>query len=572
MQLSPEIQKRVTEWLTGDYDQKTKDEIKILTEKQLNDVFYDYLSFGTGGIRALMDVGTNRLNRYTIQMITQGLANYLHHSFKDDIAVMIGYDNRHNSRLFAEETAKVLAGNNIKAYLLKEMRPTPFVSFACRYNLCKAAIMITASHNPPEYNGYKVYWEDGAQVLSPHDKGIVTQVQEITSIKQVHISELTSDLIVEPGADLDQAYLKAIELLQHYPERNAREGKNLKITYTSLHGTGATLMKQALSSWGFSNINYVESQMIPSGDFPTVKSPNPESIEALEMGIKQMLLEKSDLLIATDPDADRVGVVIRDKDQAIAFNGNQIAVLCAHFLCDTLQKLHRLPENGALVTTIVTTELLGKIAERYQISCFEVLTGFKYIGEKIRQWEDSSEGYQFLFGAEESYGYLIGTHARDKDAIATSCLIAEITSIAKSQGKTLQTILNEIYSEYGYFLEKQKSFQFAAGQQGIEEIANIMKSLREKQPMMIGKNTITHIEDYENGKSMNIIEGKETLLSLPCSNVLIYRLEDQSKIVIRPSGTEPKLKIYAAVCQPSLAESEKKISELLKDSSELLQS
>ncbi|MCB1072838.1 MAG: phospho-sugar mutase [Chlamydiia bacterium] len=534
--LPPEVKERVAAWLKEPYDAETQNEVRTLQEKDpaaLIDAFYTTITFGTGGMRSVMGPGTNRLNKYTIQGATQGLANYILSQKVEAPKVFISYDSRHNSRLFAEETARVLAGNGIEVFITKELRPTPFVSFGCRYHRCTAAVMITASHNPPEYNGYKVYWSDGAQVVPPHDTGIIAQVQKIQNPKQVKLTDFKNRLIHEVGNEDDEAYFKALMPLQNHPDTNQNHGKELKIVYSPLHGCGITTLPEGLKRWGFTSLSLVEAQKTPDGNFPSAHSPNPEQEQALDLGIQQLMQEKGDLFLASDPDADRLGVVIRHNEKPVILNGNQIASLCLFYLCHTKS----LPENSAAVTTIVTTELFKTIAKSYGVTPFEVLTGFKYIGEKIHEWENSKE-FSFLFGAEESLGFLYGTHSRDKDATIAACLIAEMALQLKLQNKTLVDLLLEIYKKYGPFLEGQLSVKFSAGKEGMETMEKLMKDLRANPPKEIEGQKVTDIEDYLTGK---------THIPLPKSNVLLFRLEDQSKFIIRPSGTEPKIKIYGLV-------------------------
>ncbi len=554
--LSPEIQRRVDYWLTGPFDENTKAQVLSLKEKNpqgLIDAFFSDLSFGTGGLRGLMGPGTSQLNIYTIRLATQGLANYLCHQNKGGaLSVLIGFDSRHHSQEFAEEAAKVLAGNNIYVYLLSKLRPTPYISFACRFKKASAAIMITASHNPKEYNGYKVFWSDGAQIVAPHDEGIVREVDALKDLSSVRLSDLDNPLIEIIPTHLDAEYLRAIAPLQLFPEEDRKSGPALKIVYTGLHGTGGAIIPQALKSWGFSSLHLVNEQMAPDGNFPTIKYPNPEHPEALKLGIEQLERTRSDIVLATDPDADRIGVVVSHRGKPVLINGNEMAAICIDFLCEVLPKLGKMPPKGAFVTTIVTTELLKKIAEANQIPCFEVLTGFKYIGEKIHLWEMSEEGYSFLFGAEESYGYLLGTHARDKDAIIASCLIAEIALYAKLQGQTLIDRLHHIYKKYGIFREKQMSINFNPGKEGMEQMAQVMHSLRTNPPKMIGGQPVVCIEDYEKGT---------VRVDLPQSDVLLFRLKDKTRLVIRPSGTEPKIKIYGGASSENFSTIESGIQE-----------
>ncbi|NNM42985.1 MAG: phospho-sugar mutase [Chlamydiae bacterium] len=569
--MDAEIQKRVQTWLDGPYDMETKEKISLLLKedpKQLVDAFYTDLSFGTAGLRGIMGVGTNRMNEYIVEMTTQGLSNYLLQKKKSEpIHVVIGFDSRSNSSLFAEKTASVLAANGITAYLLNEIRPTPFVSFICREKKCTAAIMITASHNPPEYNGYKVYWSDGAQVVPPHDVGIINEVRKITSMQQVKMAASTSPFIERIGDEWDEEYIKAISTLQNYPEECKSKGFQLRIVYTSLHGTGITLAPRALRKWGFTSIDLVADQVIPDGNFPTVHFPNPELKPALEKGVQVLKEIRADILLATDPDADRIGVVTLEKGEPVYFTGNEIASICVEYLCDTLTKLKKVPSRGAFITTIVTTELLKKIASSYGIACFEVLTGFKYIGEMIHSWDNSETGYHFIFGAEESCGYLLGSFARDKDAVVSACLLSEIALHCKLQNMTFSDYLARIYKKYGVYKEKQLSMSFSPGKEGEEEISSIMHHLREHLPTEFAGKKVFAIEDYQKSTRYILQSSKEEHLHLPVSDVLVFIFEDQSKLVIRPSGTEPKVKFYGSSQLPSKGnlEEEKKECERLVD-------
>lgn len=551
MQFSSEIKSRIDSWLNGDYDEDTKLKIRQLIKEnpqELIDAFYTNLSFGTGGLRALMGVGTNRLNNYTIAAATQGLSNYLKKTENFSLlSVFIGYDSRHHSKEFAEEAAKVLAANKIHVYLCKDIRPTPFVSFGCRFKKCSAAIMITASHNPKEYNGYKVYWSDGAQVLPPHDIGIIHEVNQITNLQSVHkVPTLNNSHIEYVGSDVDDAYLKAIQKLLIYPEQDKSKGHNIHAIYTSLHGTGITLIPEAFKNAGFSTISYVEKQCIPDGDFPTLKSPNPEEKAALQLGIDLMNSKNGDLLIANDPDADRVGIALKHEGETILLNGNQIACILLSYICEALIATQKMPSKAAFVKTIVTTELFKAIAEGYGKQCYEVLTGFKYIAEKIREWEEQTNGPEYVFGAEESYGYLFGTVVRDKDAISTSMLLMEAALQAKLQGKTLIDKLHEIYKKHGCFVEKVISVKFEETKAGKEQMQKGMENLEKQPPKEILNTKVEAIENYAKSIRINS-DGKREILNLPKSDVLIFWLEDGSKLIIRPSGTEPKIKIYGGV-------------------------
>lgn len=544
--VSTEIERKVNDWLTGPFDEKTKEEVRALKKdhpQELIDAFFTDLSFGTGGLRGIMGPGTNRMNIYTVQLATQGLANYLKQTDKTTITVLIGFDSRHHSEEFAKQAARVLAGNKIHVYLLDALRPTPYISFACRHMKASAAIMITASHNPKEYNGYKVYWEDGAQVVFPHDVGIVQEAEKLKGFSDVKLAKENDERIEIVSTDsLDEIYLKAIHPLQHFASDNQNFGSSLKIIYTSLHGTGITIVPKALKSWGFTCVRLVDEQVTIDGDFPTVKFPNPEYPETLKLGIDYLKKIEGDIVLATDPDADRIGVVVEHKGEPVRINGNEMAAICAEYLCE----VSPFPQ-AVIVTTIVTTELLKKIAQAHHVKLLEVLTGFKYIGEQIHLWETEKNGNQFLFGAEESYGYLIGTHARDKDAIVLSCLIAEIALHAKLKGKTLIDRLHAIYQKYGIFREKQQSINFNPGKEGMEQMAGIMANLRAHPPQTIGNSAVTMVEDYQTQKRLNLESSVTEKLTLPVSDVLLFRLADGSRVIIRPSGTEPKIKIYASV-------------------------
>jgi phosphoglucomutase/phosphomannomutase len=556
-------QKNIDMWLNGHYDDQTKSEIHELLKnnpKQLIDAFYTNLTFGTAGLRGLMGVGMNRINIYTVRAASQGLANYIlkQPKLKNDAhAILIGYDSRHHSRTFAEETALVMAGNGIQVYLFKNIRPTPLVSFGCRYKKCLSAIMITASHNPADYNGYKVYWSDGGQIVPPDDQGIIDEVTKITDplmVKQA--TSIHDPLIQEVEEEIDEAYLKAIIPLQCYPTINQNDGHRLKTVYTSLHGTGITIAPRAFKAWGFSEPLFVEKQIIPDGDFPTVAFPNPEERSALQMGIDLLLQSQSDILIANDPDADRVGIAILHQGQAVTLNGNQIAALCLEHICHALTIQNRLPEKAAFIKTVVTTELFKTICQAYDRPCFDVLTGFKYIAEKIREWESQPNGYQYIFGGEESYGYLLGTYARDKDAIIISTLLCEMALQAKLENKTLIDKLHDLYAKYGMYCEKVLALNFGETKEGREQMKQSMEQLRHTPPKAINGVAVQTIEDYQILTKYEIASGHTEPLLFTRSDILIYWLEDHSKIMIRPSGTEPKVKIYGGVIEKNFTDIE----------------
>lgn len=549
-------ERNIQSWLQSDYDDEVKNTIRsMLTNapEKLVDAFYTSLSFGTGGMRGLMGIGTNRMNVYTIGAATQGLANYI---LKQPIPeglkahrVMIGFDSRTNSQEFAQEAAQVLAGNGIEAHIYSVLHPTPLVSFGCRYRHCTAAIMITASHNPSSYNGYKVYWEDGAQVLPPHDQGIIAEVQKVIQPSQVKkVASFHNPLIIEEGSEIDSAYLAAITPLQLYPNDNKHEGPSLSIVYSPLHGTGITLVPDALKRWGFTHFELVKEQSTPNGLFPTVKTPNPEEPAAMELGVKKLKEINGDIFLATDPDADRVGVAVNHHGNIELLTGNQICCLCLHHVLEGLKKQDRLPARGACVKTLPTTELFKTICKSYDVACFDVLTGFKYIAEKIREWESSpQDGYLFLFGGEDSYGYLIGTHSRDKDAVVICALLSEMALQAKKQKKTLVDVLHEIYRTYGHYEDEMLSIQFPETKEGKEKIAAAMSKLRSNPPKDLQGHKVLALEDYTLGQKTLFPSGTKEKLTLPKSDVLIFRLENDGKLIVRPSGTEPKIKVYGSL-------------------------
>lgn len=505
------------EWLKPPFDEKTQAQVRAMSAEELKSAFSETLSFGTGGMRGIMGPGTNRMNIYTVRAATQGLANYLKKQPFKQIAVFIGYDTRNHSKEFAQEAAGVMTASGIKVYLSQDICPTPLVSFGCRHYGCNAAIMITASHNPPIYNGYKVYWSDGAQVLPPHDIGIMEEVKKVNLAMPA--PPPSNPTLV--GKELTQAYLaelKKLQLLNPAP---------LKIIYSPLHGTGIHLLPQALQSWGYENFSLVEEQATPDGNFPNAPKPNPEELSALSLGSKQLLKEKADLFIATDPDADRIGLVVLHDHEAIPLNGNQSACIALYHLCTTLIERGEFPENAACIKTIVTTELFRKIATHFKATCFDLLTGFKYIAEKITHWEKSFDAYQYIFGAEESYGMLYGTSVRDKDAINAACLLSEAAASAKKLKLTLVDRLHQLYDLFGVHREMLLNLDLKSN--------GALDALRKNPPTEIGNVAILCITDYLQPTD------------LPKSNVLRYLLKDQTKIIIRPSGTEPKIKIYIEV-------------------------
>ncbi|MGK5595167.1 MAG: phospho-sugar mutase [Parachlamydiaceae bacterium] len=580
--MDAETQKNINSWLNGTYDEKTKAEIREILKdnpQEAVDAFYKTLSFGTGGMRGVMGVGTNRMNLYTIKSATQGLANYIlkQTPSEDQHSVFIGFDSRHHSQEFAETAAKVLAANGIRVYLYQDLRPTPLISFGCRFKKCTAAIMITASHNPPEYNGYKVYWSDGGQVLPPHDVGIVEEVKKITDLAQVNeLDSLQSSLIELIEDEVDDAYLEAITSLQLYPQENKEKGADLKVVYTSLHGTGISLVPRALSLWGFKNLSFVDKQILPDGNFPTAHYPNPEEKAALSEGIKVLEEKQADLLIATDPDADRVGIVVRHQNESVILTGNQVACILLEHICEALKQQNKLDQHSAFVKTIVTTELFKKIVENYEGTCFDVLTGFKYIAEKIHEWEQTNQ-HHYVFGGEESYGYLMGTFSRDKDAVLSSAIICQMALKAKLEGKTCVDLLKDLYNKYGIYWNKLQAIKFEESKEGQEQMKKAMAQLRGAKLQKILEIPVVRIDDYLTSEAHLLNEQTTEHLTLPKSDVLIYWLETGSKIMVRPSGTEPKVKIYCEVAHRSEtsieegeAEADKKATELLKEMEQLL--
>lgn len=564
--LNPDAVKNANSWLDEPYDEATKawirDNLKNHPE-QINQAFYRDLEFGTGGLRGIMGIGSNRMNVYTIRRATQGLANYILKQNIDHPSVFIGYDGRRHSREFADESAKVLAANGITAYLFKELRPTPLVSFGVRFKKCLSGIMITASHNPPDYNGYKVYWNDGGQVLPPHDLGIIEEVYKLKSLSDIKIGPLDSPLIVRVLDEVDNAYLSTIEKL-----RLNKGESNVKVLYTSLHGTGITLMPETLKRWGVTHFATVEKQCVPDGNFTYAPIPNPEEKEALNMGIEQLLREEHDILIANDPDADRVGVAVRHQGKAVILTGNQIASLCLHYL---IKNKIDLPANAAFVKTIVTTELFRKIAVLNGYSCFDVLTGFKYVAEKIREWEDNGYPFRFVFGGEESYGYLYGTQTRDKDALIMSALISEMAAFAKKHHKTLIDLRDALFKEYGLFFETLTSLKYPETKEGNEAMKKAVDKLRASPPLRFGSASVIAIDDYQLRERLDLATGKKEPLTLEQSDVLVFWLDDGSKVMIRPSGTEPKVKIYCGVTTSRYDTVDAGLAELDKKAQTLIQ-
>lgn len=534
-------------WLNGNFDVETKSEIKRLMSdnpKELEDSFYRNLEFGTGGLRGVMGVGTNRMNKYTVGMATQGLANYINKNFsdKEQISVAVSFDSRNLSKEFAKITADVFAANGFVVYLYRELRPTPQLSFTLRNLKCQAGVMITASHNPKEYNGYKVYWEDGAQITAPHDKNIIEEVLRITDPSQVKFSE-GSGRIQILGEEADEAYLNAILQLTLSPEL-VKKHNNFKIVYTPLHGTGVSMVPEALSRAGFKNVIKVEEQCIADGNFPTVKSPNPEETSALEMALKLAGDVNADLVMATDPDADRLGIAVRDNEgKLILLNGNQTAAILTYYILERRRETSRLKKEHYMVKTIVTTDLLKSIADKYSVDMYNVLTGFKFIAEIVRMNEGKRE---FIGGGEESYGFNLGEFVRDKDAVISCCLVAEAAAWAAERGKSLYELLIDIYVEFGFYKEHLLSVT-KKGKDGVEQIKNIMTRLRENPLETIDGSKVVLIHDYKRQETTDLISDLRYRINLPKSDVMQFVCADNTIVSVRPSGTEPKIKYYFGV-------------------------
>lgn len=548
-----ELLKQVTDkaqvWLDGNYNAETKVEVKKLMDADdktdLVEAFYRDLEFGTGGLRGIMGVGTNRMNIYTVGAATQGLSNYLKAQFPEvaQISVAIGHDCRNNSRKFAEISANIFSANGIKVYLFEDLRPTPEISFAIRHFGCQSGIILTASHNPKEYNGYKAYWNDGAQLIAPHDVNVITEVEKIKDVSNIKF-EGNPALIEIIGEEIDKIYIDKIKTLILSPDAIERN-KNLKIVYTPIHGTGIKLIPRTLREYGFTNIIDVPEQNVISGDFPTVVSPNPEEPAALEMAVKKAIETNADIVLASDPDADRIGIAIKnDKGEWILVNGNQTFLIFIYYLITKWKELGKLTGNEYVVKTIVTTEVMADVAKKNNVEFFDCFTGFKWIADVMRQNEGKKT---YIGGGEESYGFLAEDFVRDKDSVSACALMAEITAWAKDNGKTLFEMLQDIYIEYGYGKEKGISV-VRKGKSGAEEIVQMMSNFRTNPPKEIAGSKVVTIKDYKSLKMTEVETGKVTDLEMPAtSNVLQFFTEDGTKISVRPSGTEPKIKFYIEV-------------------------
>ncbi len=546
---TPEIIEKAKSWLSSQYDAETRKQVQNLIDNDPNELtesFYRILEFGTGGLRGIMGVGTNRMNIYTVAMATQGLANYIKMKFADmkTPQIAIAYDCRNNSKEFAKITADVMTANGIKVFLFSALRPTPELSFAIRELHCQSGIVVTASHNPKEYNGYKVYWEDGGQIVAPHDKNIIAEVQKITDISMVK-RKGNAKLLEMLGDEFDEIYLNKVMSLSLSPKL-IKKHKNLSFVYTPIHGTGGQVMPKLFAKAGFKNFYPVEEQMVTDGNFPTVVSPNPEEPAAMSMAIEKAKAMKADVVLATDPDADRVGVAVRDDNgEFLLLNGNQTASILTYYILTRWDELGKLTGKEFIVKTIVTSDLLIKIADKFNVKTYDVLTGFKYIADKILNKPEE----QFICGGEESYGFLVGDFVRDKDAIITCFMLAEATAWAAEQGRTLYQILKEIYMEFGVYREKLVSLT-KKGISGIEEIKNMMLQFRTNPPKNLLGSRITEIRDYKLGISKDMNFGVETVINLPKSDVLQFFTEDSIKVSVRPSGTEPKIKFYFSMNEP----------------------
>ncbi len=557
------------EWLTNPhFDEATREELKAIAadENEIRDRFYTELEFGTAGLRGVIGAGTNRMNRYVVQKATQGLANYIIKENGQKKGVAIAYDSRRMSPEFADFAAMTLAANGIKAYVFESLRPTPELSFAVRELGCIAGINITASHNPPEYNGYKVYWEDGAQITPPHDTGIMAEVKAITdytAAKSMSKEDAVAAGLYEViGAKLDDAFIGHLKSLVLHPEAIKQESKNLKIVYTPLHGTGNIPVRRVLKELGFEHVYVVPEQELPNGDFPTVSYPNPEAEEAFALGLKLGKEIDADLILATDPDADRLGVRVKDAKtgEYHTLTGNMSGCLLADYEIGQRKATKGLPDDGVLIKTIVTTNMADAIAKYYGTGLIEVLTGFKYIGQQILGFEQSGKG-TYLFGFEESYGCLIGTHARDKDAIVASMALAEAAAFYKAQGKTLWDAMVELYERYGYYKDDIKSITLK-GIEGLQKIQEILETLRKNPPKEIGGYAVTAVRDYKADTIVDVATGAVKPTGLPSSNVLYYDLTDDAWLCVRPSGTEPKVKFYYGIKGASLEDADAKSEAL----------
>ena len=567
-----EYRESYEEWLRNPYfDEATKEELRSIgdDDNEIKERFYRELEFGTAGLRGVIGAGTNRMNIYTVRKATQGLANYIIKNNGQEKGVAIAYDSRRMSPEFADEAARCLAANGIKAYIFESLRPTPELSYAVRRLGCIAGINITASHNPPEYNGYKVYWEDGAQITPPHDKGIMDEVKAVTDYNTVKTMDReeakTAGLYEVIGEEVDDGYIAELKKQVIHQDSINAVGRDLKIVYSPLHGTGNIPARRILKELGFTNVYVVKEQELPDGEFPTVSYPNPEAKEAFELGLKLAEEVDADLILATDPDADRLGVYVKDtaSGEYKVLTGNMSGCLMADYEIGQRKALYGLPDDGFLIKTIVTSNLADAIAKGYDIGLIEVLTGFKYIGQQILKFETTGKG-TYLFGFEESYGCLIGTHARDKDAIVATMALCEAAAYYRTQGKTLWDAMLDMYERYGYYKDDIQSITLK-GIEGLQKIQQIMDTLRKNPPAEIGGYTVLKARDYQADTIKDTATGEVTKTGLPSSNVLYYDLSDDAWVCVRPSGTEPKVKFYYGIKGNSLADAEEKSAKLGKE-------
>ena len=567
-----EYRESYEEWLRNPYfDEATKEELRSIgdDDNEIKERFYRELEFGTAGLRGVIGAGTNRMNIYTVRKATQGLANYIIKNNGQEKGVAIAYDSRRMSPEFADEAARCLAANGIKAYIFESLRPTPELSYAVRRLGCIAGINITASHNPPEYNGYKVYWEDGAQITPPHDKGIMDEVKAVTDYNTVKTMDReeakTAGLYEVIGEEVDDGYIAELKKQVIHQDSINAVGRDLKIVYSPLHGTGNIPARRILKELGFTNVYVVKEQELPDGEFPTVSYPNPEAKEAFELGLKLAKEVDADLILATDPDADRLGVYVKDtvSGEYKVLTGNMSGCLLADYEIGQRKALYGLPDDGFLIKTIVTSNLADAIAKGYDIGLIEVLTGFKYIGQQILKFETTGKG-TYLFGFEESYGCLIGTHARDKDAIVATMALCEAAAYYRTQGKTLWDAMLDMYERYGYYKDDIQSITLK-GIEGLQKIQQIMDTLRKNPPAEIGGYTVLKARDYQADTIKDTATGEVTKTGLPSSNVLYYDLSDDAWVCVRPSGTEPKVKFYYGIKGNSLADAEEKSAKLGKE-------
>ena len=564
-----DAKKRYEEWLENPYfDQEIKEELKKIAdnEKEIQDRFYRDLEFGTGGLRGVIGAGTNRVNIYTVRKATQGLANYILKEHTEEKGVAIAFDSRNMSPEFAGEAALCLAANGIKAYIFPSLRPTPMLSFALRELGCTAGIVVTASHNPPEYNGYKVYWEDGAQITSPRDRQIIEEVSRVTDYADVKTMDLEeaqkAGLYQTIGPEMDDKFTEALKALVLRPEILEQEAKNLKIVYTPLHGTGNLPVRRILEELGFTQVYVVKEQELPDGDFPTVSYPNPEDKNAFRLALELAKEKDADLVLATDPDADRLGIYAKDTESGEykSFTGNMSGTLVLEYILSQRKALGTLPENGAVVTTVVSGKMAKEIAKDYGMDLIETLTGFKYIGEQIKFFEETQD-HTYVFGYEESYGCLVGTHARDKDAVSAVMALCEAAAYYKHQGITLCQQMERLFEKYGYYQEDLCTVTLK-GQEGAEKIQAMMEQIRSAVPQTIGGFQVLRFRDYREQKIRDCVTKEETPSGLPKSNVLYFELEDNAWCCIRPSGTEPKIKFYMGVKGADSADAEEKLTGL----------